>query len=282
LSKAESEYRSKSLASLLTLLKAHHAFNRMAYREFIAHCMQLKKMCEESKISFSQTMLPSNYLLMARFYAMSNCYDKTLEYSWKVKQLCTRYSTHHSLALEYEFFARYQSKEYSIAEEILTDLSELVEHDGSGVNLRLAFYKCCLCFQLERYQEAYKTLFNATGQSNGEPEWVFSLKVLGVMLEAELGNEFSVATAIDSLRKYIQRTLENNISQEKMIVVDVLKKLKRKRFEFRDLDPKLESMIELLAIRSSSPNEFPDPFLLVPTYSWMKKKMDKRKPFSYY
>jgi hypothetical protein len=134
----------------------------------------------------------------------------------------------------------------------------------------------CVYFADNDYKNALTLLNESLEIEKDKSRWNVSLRILNIMLFIEMNKIDEAFNHLESLRKYIERTLKTDeISRRDILIVKLLRELEKTGFE---LDPANKATAKIINQLSEKNTPLSWQYFsseLIPFHEWLSKRSKK-------
>jgi tetratricopeptide (TPR) repeat protein len=243
------------------------------FKKAIRQCNNLLDLLKKHKVIFRKERVGNALNNLSFFKTMTGDYSSAASDAKKAKEHYIENSFDYNVALEQEFKACFYGKKFEDAGRCIHILRAHLPEDAGEFRIsKYIFYQAYVFFALGKFKEALNLLNESLEIEKDKSRWNISVRILHIQLFVELNKIDEALYALESLRKYIERTEKNEeVGERDIMIVRLLREMEKNGFQY---DPSNVAATKML-------NELSDPKSplawqhytaeLIPFQNWIRK-----------
>ncbi|MFL5763810.1 MAG: tetratricopeptide repeat protein [Bacteroidia bacterium] len=224
------------------------------FKKAIKQCNELLNLLKMHKVIYRRERVGTALLNLSEFMTRAGDYKHAAENAKKAKDQYPDNSFEQNVAIKQEFLACFYGKDYQTAKKCLDLLlNQPTEDAGEFRKSKYIFYNAWISFAKREYKEALALLNTSLEIEKDKSRWNISVRILHILLFIELNKIDEAGNALESLRKYMERTgKEEEIRGRDAVIVKFLREIEKDGFQYDPSNITATKMLNDLSDRDSN------------------------------
>ncbi len=266
--------KSQQVDYYLNIIRFAFCEREKNYSEAIKYCDKLIFIIKKSKVIYRKERIGMILDNLSQI--------KTYIGNYKAAAIDARKAQQYYIQNSFNYFSSKQQEFYSNLyngnmRETLKCIDKLLEQPlidtGEFRKSKYIYYKSCVLFASGKYKEALDLLKMSLEIEKDKTRWNISLRILNIMIFIELQKINEADSALESLRKHIERqNKEEEVKPRDALIVKTLRELEKDNFNYERKNVKVDVMLKKLSEKDTPVAWEHYSTELVPFHKWLEGK----------
>lgn len=237
--------KSEQINYYLHILRFALCERQKDYESAINYCNKLITILKKNKSIYRNERMGFVYTNLSQYKTFLGQYADARKDARKSQSYYLEDSFNQAVSKEQEFYTNFYNEDYSPANVCLNSILNHSSIDtGEFRKSKFIYYQACVSFAEKNFTGALRLLNESLEIEKDKTRWNISLRILNIMIYIEKDKFDESVAALESLRKYMERTGKTDeVSERNITIVKLLRELEKTGFNY---DPKNANAAKML------------------------------------
>lgn len=271
------KYKSSQINYYLHIILMYYYERRKKYNLAARYAKIMFSLVENSPVLYREERLGFAMINLSQYKTFTGNFTLASKFVKIAQSFYIENSNNYLISKNLEFLIYFYQRKYDKAHNCLKELlDQNLSDSGVFTRSKYIYYNAVLNFERNSFNNALKLLRRSLEIEKDKTRWNISLRILYIMIFIELNKGDEAISALESLKKYVNRIdKKDEISKRDKLIVKLLQELEKSGFQYHSTNFIVQKMIEKLTEKNTDISWQYFSSELIPFHEWISKKSAK-------